>query len=138
MTFNIFTFSKAEYDLKQLCRDNRQQQINFKLYTLQEELGRFIKFSCNQDRLPMCPGDTGGVPPPPYPMKIAPHDKRDEDPDLQLLRVETCMFMVKLPRYSTFETMREKLLYAITCSTDPLSGQFTHKSEDESLVLPHS
>jgi hypothetical protein len=32
------------------------------------------------------------------------------------------MFMVKLPRYSTYETMRDKLLYAISCALDPLSG----------------
>ena len=86
-------------------------------------MGRFIKFACNQDRLPLVGGAAAASPPPPYPMKIAPHDKRDEvDPDMQLVRVETCMFMVKLPRYSTFETMREKLLYVINCATDPLSG----------------
>ena len=44
----------------------------------QEELGRFVKFACNQKRIPqMCPCmdgalDTAHVPP--YPMKIAPPD----------------------------------------------------------------
>jgi E3 ubiquitin-protein ligase HECTD4 len=42
-------------------------------------------------------------------------------PDLRYIRVETCMFMVKLPRYTTQNVMREKLLYAINCREDPLT-----------------
>ena len=43
----------------------------------QDDLCRFIKFACNQERIPMiCPcrdgSDTSHVPP--YPMKIAPPD----------------------------------------------------------------
>jgi len=49
-------------------------------------------------------------------------DNREGDPDQKFIRVETCMFMIKLPRYTTYEIMREKLLYAISCSLDPLSG----------------
>ena len=64
----------------------------------QEELGRFIKFACNQDRIPMV-SDEDEVTQPPYPMKIAPPDKRDQEADQQFIRVETCMFMIKLPRY---------------------------------------
>ncbi len=48
--------------------------------------------------------------------------RRECAADNQFIRVETCMFMVKLPRYSTYETMRDKLLYAISCALDPLSG----------------
>jgi E3 ubiquitin-protein ligase HECTD4 len=55
-------------------------------------------------------------------MKLAPSDKRDDPPDEQNIRVETCMFMVKLPRYSSNEKMREKLLFAINSALDPLSG----------------
>ena len=91
------------------------------VFCLQEELGRFVKFACNQDRIPMSQ-DEDGATLPPYPMKIAPPDRREGDPDAQYIRVETCMFMVKLPRYTTYESMREKLLYAITCAMDPLSG----------------
>ena len=44
----------------------------------QEELSRFIKFACNQERIPqMCPCRDGGheaTHVPPYPMKIAPPD----------------------------------------------------------------
>lgn len=44
----------------------------------QEELSRFIKFSCNQERIPQtCPCREGGheaTHVPPYPMKIAPPD----------------------------------------------------------------
>jgi hypothetical protein len=32
------------------------------------------------------------------------------------------MFMIKLPRYTTYEIMRERLLYGISCALDPLSG----------------
>ena len=44
----------------------------------QEELARFIKFACNQERIPQtCPCQEGGPDSahvPPYPMKIAPPD----------------------------------------------------------------
>ena len=87
----------------------------------QNELAKFIKFACNQDRIPMVgPEESSHIPP--YPMKIAPPDRREDEQDQQFIRVETCMFMIKLPRYTTYETMREKLLYAISCAMDPLSG----------------
>jgi len=87
----------------------------------QAERAKFIKFSCNQERIPMV-GPSHSTHLPPYPMKLAPPDIKDGDPDLQFIRVETCMFLIKLPRYSTYQTMREKLLYAISCALDPLSG----------------
>lgn len=44
----------------------------------QEELSKFIKFACNQERIPFtCPCKDGGPDTahvPPYPMKIAPPD----------------------------------------------------------------
>lgn len=43
-------------------------------------------------------------------------------PDLRYIRVETCMFMVKLPQYSSLDVMLEKLRYAIHYREDPLSG----------------
>ena len=43
-------------------------------------------------------------------------------PDTRYIRVETCMFMIKLPQYSSEELMRKRLLYAIHCREDPLSG----------------
>ncbi len=64
----------------------------------------------------------GQVLPPPYPMKIAPSDKPNENQNNQFIRVETCMFMIKLPRYTSLRTMREKVLFALSCSVDPLSG----------------
>ena len=73
-----------------------------------------------QDRIPT-PTD-GETLPSPYPMKLAPSDKREEAPDTQNIRVETCMFMVKLPRYTSYEKMKDKLLFAINSAFDPLSG----------------
>ena len=43
----------------------------------QEELGKFIKFACNQDRIPMV-GDREWQHVPPYPMKIAPADRQGD------------------------------------------------------------
>ena len=87
----------------------------------QSELAKFVKFSSNQERIPMSGPEVGHLPP--YPMKIAPPDTRGQvEADQQLIRVETCMFMVKLPHYSTYEVMRERLMQAITCALDPLSG----------------
>ncbi|XP_076346000.1 putative E3 ubiquitin-protein ligase HECTD4 isoform X3 [Tachypleus tridentatus] len=91
-----------------------------------EELRKFVKFACNQDRIPStCPckdGQADAAHVPPYPMKIAPPDNRPGSPDSRFIRVETCMFMIKLPQYSSQEVMTEKLLYAIYCREDPLSG----------------
>lgn len=92
----------------------------------QEELCKFIKFACNQERIPFtCPckdgsPDTAHVPP--YPMKIAPPDGAAGSPDSRYIRVETCMFMIKLPQYSSLDNMLEKLRYAIHYREDPLSG----------------
>ncbi|XP_071497133.1 probable E3 ubiquitin-protein ligase HECTD4 [Diadema antillarum] len=92
----------------------------------QEELSRFIKFACNQERIPStCPcrqGTNDAAHVPPYPMKIAPPDGPGGSPDQRFIRVETCMFMIKLPQYSSLSVMKEKLLYAINCREDPLSG----------------
>lgn len=92
----------------------------------QEELSKFIKFACNQERIPFtCPCKDGGPDTahvPPYPMKIAPPDGTVGSPDQRYIRVETCMFMVKLPQYSSLDVMLEKLRYAIHYREDPLSG----------------
>ncbi|XP_028827058.1 probable E3 ubiquitin-protein ligase HECTD4 isoform X2 [Denticeps clupeoides] len=92
----------------------------------QEELCKFIKFACNQERIPFtCPCKDGGPDTahvPPYPMKIAPPDGTVGSPDSRYIRVETCMFMVKLPQYSSLDVMLEKLRYAIHYREDPLSG----------------
>ncbi|KAJ8415515.1 hypothetical protein AAFF_G00424950 [Aldrovandia affinis] len=92
----------------------------------QEELCKFIKFACNQERIPFtCPCKDGGPDTahvPPYPMKIAPPDGAAGSPDSRYIRVETCMFMVKLPQYSSLDVLLEKLRYAIHYREDPLSG----------------
>ena len=93
-------------------------QALFSLSTKQQKM--FIKFACNQERIPV--PEVGDNLPPPYPMKIAPADARDELQDNLLIRAETCIFMVKIPRYSTYDVMREKLLYSIFSADDPLSG----------------
>lgn len=43
-------------------------------------------------------------------------------PDSRYIRAETCMFLLKLPQYSTQEIMTSRLRYAIHCMEDPLSG----------------
>ncbi|XP_077996372.1 putative E3 ubiquitin-protein ligase HECTD4 [Glandiceps talaboti] len=92
----------------------------------QEELCKFVKFACNQERIPCtCPCKDGNAETahvPPYPMKIAPPDGPSGSPDSRFIRVETCMFMIKLPQYSSQQIMTDRLLYAINCREDPLSG----------------
>ncbi|XP_031704959.1 probable E3 ubiquitin-protein ligase HECTD4 isoform X2 [Anarrhichthys ocellatus] len=99
--------------------------IALEMFT-QEELCKFIKFACNQERIPFtCPCKDGGPDTahvPPYPMKIAPPDGAAGQPDSRYIRVETCMFMVKLPQYTSLDVMLEKLRYAIHYREDPLSG----------------
>jgi hypothetical protein len=85
-----------------------------------EELQTFVKFACNQERIPSsCPPDSPAAPP--FPMKIANPDVVD-NPDGRLIRVETCMFMVKLPHYSTQEILTSQLLMAMNSRDDPLIG----------------
>lgn len=88
-----------------------------------DDLRRFLKFACNQERLPgtcVCQGGAKAHTPP-YPMKLAPPDGSGP-PDKRFIRAETCLFMIKLPQYSTQALMTERLLYAIHCREDPLSG----------------
>lgn len=85
-----------------------------------QQLKKFIKFACNQERIPK-PQDASFLPPP-YPLKIAPADAREENQDSLLIRAETCIFMVKIPRYSSYDVMHDKVLYSIQSSEDPLSG----------------
>ena len=108
----------------------------------QDELRKFIKFACNQERIPFghpCREDAAKHVPP-FPMKIAPPDGKGTagmatllsgfdahvpppgPPDSRYIRAETCLFMIKLPQYSSQEIMTEKLHYAIYCREDPLSG----------------
>lgn len=91
-----------------------------------EERRMFVKFACNQDRIPStcsCKKQgSGNVHVPPYPMKIAPPDGSGPA-DKRFIRAETCMFMVKLPQYSSQALMTDRLRYAIHhCREDPLSG----------------
>ncbi len=86
-----------------------------------EQLRNFVRFACNQERLPQVPPDLAS-PPPPFPMKLAPSDRAEEDPDKQNIRAETCMFMVKLPAYRSVQAVREKIIFAANSALDPLSG----------------
>nr|KAG5713128.1 hypothetical protein BaRGS_007655 [Batillaria attramentaria] len=99
------TFLKAHtmYQVGLMETDTHIEYFWAALETLsQEELSRFIKFACNQERIPQtCPCRT---------------------PDARYIRVETCMFMIKLPQYSSYEIMLQRLRYAINCREDPLSG----------------
>eukprot|EP00045_Choanoeca_perplexa_P018473 m.292787 g.292787 ORF g.292787 m.292787 type:complete len:4258 (-) comp17829_c0_seq1:6294-19067(-) len=93
----------------------------------QAELRKFVKFACNQERIPSAGGEQGGTLQhvPPFPMKLAPPDdagKRSGDLDQRFIRAETCMFMIKLPQYSSKEIMKTRLLQAINCREDPLVG----------------
>ncbi|XP_055995500.1 probable E3 ubiquitin-protein ligase HECTD4 isoform X2 [Ostrea edulis] len=121
-------FLKA-HTMYQVGLMDTDQHIQFFWNTLsglsQEDLGKFIKFACNQERIPQsCPcrnGNADSMHVPPYPMKIAPPDGLGQ-PDSRYIRVETCMFMIKLPQYSSQEVMTQRLMYAINCREDPLSG----------------
>lgn len=107
-----------------------------------EELKKFIKFAANLERLPVTcpcqssdnshiqdsssPSNNNIVHVPPFPMKIAPIDIPPsaslEEIDRRLIRVETCLFLIRLPPYSSLQVTRQQLLFAINCREDPLSG----------------
>ncbi len=106
-----------------ISEDDRHIQDFWKvLFSLTtSQLKSFLRFACNQERIPK-PQQEGDNLPPPYPMKIAPADSREEAQDRLLIRAETCIFMVKIPRYSSYDVMRDKILYSIQSAEDPLSG----------------
>lgn len=58
-------------------------------------------------------------------------------PDSRYIRVETCMFMVKLPQYTSLDVMLEKLRYAIHYREDPLSGWEDLTTEYSPLCAPN-
>lgn len=134
-TISLETLKRTTIYQAGLSETNRHiQHFWTVLHTFtQSQLQAFVKFACNQERLPVV-RDGHGDPhsseslPPPYPMKVAPADRMshddttDDNPDRRLIRAETCIFLVKLPAYSSLEVMRQKLLFSISNSLDPLSG----------------
>ena len=89
----------------------------------QKQLQEFLKFASNIERVPIPRGPDNSLSQvPPYPLKIAPPDRIDLEQDRLNIRAETCMFLVKLPRYSSLEVMREKIRFAASTMFDPLSG----------------
>ena len=89
-----------------------------------------VLFYPGQDRIPMSSSSTTA--PPPYPMKLAPAnhqtgksntrhalfffqiktaDHQIEDPDSQLIRAETCVFLVKLPRYCRYWLFSKDMMF---------------------------
>lgn len=119
-----------------------------------DELKKFIKFSCNLERLPItCPcqahdhfssnhqlssASSSVVHVPPFPMKIAPIDippnATVHEIDKRLIRVETCMFLIRLPPYSSLQTTRQQLLFAINCRDDPLSGWWEYNLNNSKIT----
>jgi len=67
----------------------------------------FLRFACALDRLPQAPIE-------PLPMKIRNSDKGDSDE--RRMRAEACMFIVKIPKYSSLEVMRERMTEATLVS----------------------
>ena len=45
-----------------------------------------------------------------------------EQTKARLIRAETCMFMIKLPQYSSLDVTLERLRQAMSCRDDPLIG----------------
>lgn len=101
-----------------------------------EELKNFVKFATNQERLPVtCPcqnhvnastNPNNVVHVPPFPMKIAPIDMPQgattEYINKRTIRAETCLFLIRLPPYTTYQVTRDQLLFACNSRDDPLSG----------------
>ena len=70
----------------------------------EEDQRKFIQFCWAQNRLPI--NDSN------FQLKIMPFDQNKEQ-DIQLPQADTCFFNFKLPKYSSFEIMRQKILKAI-------------------------
>eukprot|EP01017_Pseudomicrothorax_dubius_P038535 TRINITY_DN578_c0_g2_i1.p1 TRINITY_DN578_c0_g2~~TRINITY_DN578_c0_g2_i1.p1 ORF type:complete len:332 (+),score=91.58 TRINITY_DN578_c0_g2_i1:84-998(+) len=73
-----------------------------------EERSMYLRFVWGRSRLPLTSKD--------FPMKhqIEILKKGSVEPDMMLPVAHTCFFSIELPKYSTYETLRDKLRYAIT------------------------
>ena len=70
--------SRDKDDIKKCCR-REIFKIVVDYFFCQDQQREFIKFACNQERLPgrcSCQDGTSDVHVPPYPMKIGPPDGR--------------------------------------------------------------
>lgn len=74
-----------------------------------EDRGRFLQFAWARSRLPV---DMSGSP---MIMRFKAHAEGQAKTDMMLPKSQTCFFQVDVPRYSTFELMRERLALAILC-----------------------
>ena len=70
----------------------------------EDEQRKFIQFCWAQDRLPI--NDSN------FRLKVLPYDA-DKDQDKQLPEASTCFFNFKLPKYSSYDIMRKKIIQAI-------------------------
>jgi len=73
-----------------------------------EERSMYLRFVWGRSRLPLTSKD--------FPMKhqIEILKKASADPDMMLPVAHTCFFSIELPKYSSYELLRDKLKYAIT------------------------
>ena len=82
LNINLYDLSEQEHTMYQVGLSDTDPHIQSFWAVLesfsQDELAKFIKFACNQERIPQtCPCKDGGPDTPhvpPYPMKIAPPD----------------------------------------------------------------
>ena len=89
-----------------------------------EEQAQFVNFCSGRSRLPPSAAQ--------FPMTFklqAPHPQSRDDPDRYLPIAQTCFFSLSLPKYSSLEVMRAKLLYAIA-NTDLMDADFLMRQSD--------
>ncbi|KAG5183798.1 ubiquitin-protein ligase 1, partial [Tribonema minus] len=86
--------------------------------------GALVLFCSGRARLPPSAAD--------FPMNFtltAPHPATHERPDDYLPLAQTCFFSLALPRYSSLETCRAKLLYAIR-NANLMDADYVMRSAD--------
>ena len=71
-----------------------------------EERASYLRFVWGRSRLPLTSKD--------FPMQHRIRIKSHPNPDLALPTSHTCFFSIDLPRYSSYEVLKNKLKYAIT------------------------
>jgi hypothetical protein len=90
----------------------------------QEERAEFVNFVSARSRLPACANDFT------IPFKIGTLIGPDgSNPDGMLPKSQTCFFSLSLPKYTSKETCKKKLLYAITNSPN-MDADFVQREND--------
>jgi HECT-domain (ubiquitin-transferase) len=92
----------------------------------QEDLRRFIKFAWGQERLPVDDEEWKRTN---TRMMIKPYMRAGANQDNVFPKADTCFFNIELPKYSSKEILKNKLLTAIYTDADSMDADVNEEDQ---------